>query len=96
VRGAVPSKKIYVGNLPHSVTEIAISAKFREYGPVIGVRLIEDRATGRALGYGFIEMGTAADARRAIEALDGSDFEGWQLTVKTALPQGSDDRGARR
>jgi RNA recognition motif-containing protein len=90
------SKKIYVGNLPQSATEIDVSIKFRDFGTVASIRLIEDRTTGENVGYGFVEMGTEREAKRAIEALDGSDYDGWQLTVKTAIAQGTDAPGGRR
>ena len=90
------STRIYVGNLPQSATEIGISIKFRDYGTVASIRLLEDRSTGQNLGYGFVEMASAREARRAIEALDGSDYDGWLLTVKTANVNGADGRGGRR
>jgi RNA recognition motif-containing protein len=90
------SRKIYVGNLPYSATEIAIGARFGEYGEVTSIKLIADRGTGRSQGYGFVEMGTPAEAKRAIEGLDGSDYDGWQLTVKTATPNRPERYPSRR
>jgi RNA recognition motif-containing protein len=80
------SRKVYVGNLPQSATEARLSSKFSEHGNVVGVKLITDRGTGRSLGYAFIEMGTSADAKRAIAELDGRDYDGWQISVRTATP----------
>lgn len=78
------SSKLYVGNLPGSMTEAGLSDKFSEYGKVAGVRLITERGTGRSLGYGFVEMETPAMAKRAIAELDGETYDGWLLTVRTA------------
>ncbi|HEX5045520.1 MAG TPA: RNA-binding protein [Gammaproteobacteria bacterium] len=78
------SRTLYVGNLPDSMTEARLSAKFSEHGKVSGVKLITDRGTGRNLGYGFVEMDTSATAKRAIEELDGVIYDGLQLTVRTA------------
>ena len=63
-------KKIYVGNLPFSVTEDDLRTKFEEFGSVTSVSMIMDRETGRFRGFGFVEM-EDADAASAIEALDG-------------------------
>lgn len=81
------SRKVYVGNLPLSATETTLSAKFAEHGKVVGVKLITDRGTGRSLGFAFVEMATAAEARYVIEMLDGDRYDGWELTVRTATPQ---------
>mgnify|MGYP003231487527 FL=1 len=77
------SKSIYVGNLPWSATEEQVQALFAEYGKVLSVKLISDRETGRARGFGFVEM-EDADAAAAIEALDNHDFGGPVLRVRTA------------
>jgi RNA recognition motif-containing protein len=78
------SKKVYVGNLPPSATEATLSSKFSEHGKVSGVKLITDHGTGRSLGYAFVEMATAAEAKRVIEDLDGERYDGWELDVRTA------------
>ena len=80
------SNKLYVGNLPASMTEARLSSKFSEHGKVAGVRLITERGTGRNLGYGFVEMDTAATAKRVIAELDGQTYDGTELTVRTAMP----------
>jgi RNA recognition motif-containing protein len=81
------TRTVYVGNLSGAATEITVSAKFSEHGKVSGVRLITDRGTGRSLGYGFVEMATAADAKRVIEELHGMRYDGGDLVVRTALPK---------
>ena len=60
-------KKLYVGNLPYSITDEALSEKFSECGTVDSVKIITDRDTGRSKGFGFIEMGTEDEAAAAIE-----------------------------
>ena len=83
------SRKLYVGNLPESATEVTLAVKFSEHGKVTGVRVITDHATGRTLGYAFVEMATAADGKRAIEALDGKRYDGSDLIVRAAVPKRS-------
>ena len=80
-------KKIYVGNLPFSVTEGSLSDLFSAHGTVDSCRLITDRDTGRSKGFGFVEMSTDEEAQNAISALSGKEFEGRALTVNEARPQ---------
>ncbi|WP_018123270.1 RNA recognition motif domain-containing protein [Desulfovibrio oxyclinae] len=80
------SKKLYVGNLPWSMTEDEVRAAFQTYGEVNSVNLIEDRETGRPRGFGFVEMGDA-DAQEAIDNLDGKDFGGRNIKVNEARPR---------
>ncbi len=80
------AKNIYVGNLPWSATEDEVRNAFAAYGEVISVRLVEDRETGRPRGFGFVEMEDAG-ADKAIEALDGTDFNGRTLKVNEARPR---------
>ncbi|MBC7354614.1 MAG: hypothetical protein JG774_324 [Desulfomicrobiaceae bacterium] len=79
------AKNIYVGNLPWSATEQDVEALFASYGEVDSVKLISDRETGRARGFGFVEMSSGAD--EAIAALDGKDFGGRALKVNEARPR---------
>ena len=81
-------KKLYVGNLPYSVTEEGLESLFAQFGPVEDIVLIKDRETGRAKGFGFVEFETQADAEKALE-LDGKDFEGRPLKVNIAKPKES-------
>ena len=75
--------KLYVGNLPFSATDEGVRALFANHGTVEKVSLINDRDTGRPRGFGFVEM-SDADAARAMEALNGTDFEGRTLRVNEA------------
>ena len=75
--------KLYVGNLPFSATEDAVRNLFSTHGAVEKVSLITDRETGRARGFGFVEMSNT-DATRAMEALNGKDFDGRSLKINEA------------
>jgi RNA recognition motif-containing protein len=75
--------KLFVGNLPFSATEDAVRALFSAHGTVESLALITDRDTGRPRGFGFVEMPNA-DASRAMQALDGKDFDGRALKVNEA------------
>ena len=75
--------KLYVGNLPFTATDEAVHALFSKHGTVEKVSLINDRDTGRPRGFGFVEM-SSADASRAMQALDGTDFDGRPLKVNEA------------
>jgi RNA recognition motif-containing protein len=75
--------KLYVGNLPFTASEDAVRALFAPYGTVEKVSLINDRDTGRPRGFGFVEM-SSADASRAMQALNGKDFDGRPLKVNEA------------
>ncbi len=78
---------IYVGNLPFSSTSDDLTQVFSAYGQVDSASVIVDRDTGRSRGFGFVEMGNADEARRAIQELDGSDLNGRRLRVNEARPR---------
>jgi RNA recognition motif-containing protein len=78
-----PVTKLYVGNLPFTATDDSVRALFSKHGTVEKVSLITDRETGRPRGFGFVEMSNA-DASRAMQALNGSDFDGRPLKVNEA------------
>lgn len=75
---------IYVGKLPSSATQEQLKTLFEAYGEVASTRVIKDRFTGEARGFGFVEMPNSDEANAAIEALNGSDFEGQTLIVNEA------------
>ena len=91
--------KLYVGNLPFSATEDSLKALFAPHGTVEKVSLITDRDTGRPRGFGFVEMSNA-DASRAMQALNGKDFDGRSLKVNEAQDRdragGGGNRGGPR
>ena len=80
-------RKLYVGNLPYSVTEHTLQATFSQHGTVETVNLITDRDTGQSKGFGFVEMRTDAEARTAISELNGTELEGRAMKVNEAKPQ---------
>jgi cold-inducible RNA-binding protein len=84
-------KNIFVGNLSFNATEDAVRSMFEAYGTVERVNIVTDRDTGRAKGFGFVEMSVDTDGDRAIEALSGRELDGRSLTVNEARPK--EDRG---
>ena len=88
--------KMYVGNLSFDSTENDITDAFSRHGTVTGVNLITDRETGRPRGFGFVEMGSDAEAQAAMQALDGHDLDGRTLKVNVAKPREPRSDGGRR
>jgi RNA recognition motif-containing protein len=86
-------KNIFVGNLGFGATESTIRSLFEPYGTVDQVNLVNDRDTGRFRGFAFVEMSDAAQADRAIAALNGAQLDGRPLNVNEARPKASSDRG---
>ena len=84
-------KKLYVGNLTYQVNETSLEQLFSEFGVVKSAQVIQDRETGRSKGFGFVEMETDEQARKAIEGLHEQEHEGRRLTVNEAKPR--EDRG---
>lgn len=84
---------IYVGNLSFSSTEDSIRSMFESHGEVTEVKIVTDRDTGRSRGFAFVEMSNDEEARKAIEALNGKEVDGRNLTVNEARPK--PDRGGR-
>ena len=80
-------KNLYVGNLPHSTTEAELRGVFEAHGAVEKVSLVTDRDTGRSRGFAFVEMTNAAEADKAIAALNGTDLGGRPLTINEAKPK---------
>jgi len=78
---------IYVGNLSFRCTEEDLRALFGEFGEVTSAKLVTDRETGRSRGFGFVEMADNASGQAAIDALDGQEHQGRNLTVNEARPR---------
>jgi RNA recognition motif-containing protein len=78
---------IYVGNLPFRTTSSDLEELFAAHGTVSSANVIMDRETGRSRGFGFVELDDAAEAQRAIEALDGYELDGRRLRVNEARPR---------
>jgi RNA recognition motif-containing protein len=87
-------KKLYVGNLGYDVSSSDLERLFSQHGTVESAQVIEDRATGRGKGFGFVEMSSAAEAQAAINALNGQEHGGRTLTVNEAKPR--EPRGGGR
>jgi cold-inducible RNA-binding protein len=84
--------KLYVGNLSYQITENELQDLFAAHGTVTDVAIMQDRATGRARGFGFVTMATPEAAQAAIQALNGKDIQGRAMTVNEARPR--EDRPA--
>ena len=84
--GGNMGKKLYVGNLPYSITDETLNDTFSAHGTVESVRIITDRDTGRSKGFGFIEMASDDEAETAIDQLNGHEVDGRPLTVNEARP----------
>jgi RNA recognition motif-containing protein len=88
-------KKLYVGNLTYGVTDSDLERMFAAHGTVQSAQVIMDRDTGRSKGFGFVEMGSDAEAQAAIAALNGKESDGRALTVNEARPKESGGGGGR-
>ncbi|MGZ3695307.1 MAG: RNA recognition motif domain-containing protein [Bdellovibrionota bacterium] len=86
-------KKLYVGNLPYSATDDSLMQHFSQAGQVESAKVIMDRDSGRSKGFGFVEMGSDADATKAIEKLNGQMLDGRALNVSEARPQAPREGG---
>jgi len=80
-------KKLYVGSIPFAATEEDLSNLFATIGEVESVKIITDPGTGRSKGFGFIEMVSEEDAKRAIDDLNGKSFMERSIVVNEARPQ---------
>lgn len=82
----VNKKKLFVGNIPYTVTDELMAEHFSQIGEVLSAKVIIDKMTGRSKGFGFVEMATEEDAQKAIEELDQKELEGRELNVNEAQP----------
>jgi RNA recognition motif-containing protein len=81
------SIKIYVGNLPYSVTDSSLESNFAEFGSVSSAKVMMDRETGRSKGFGFVEMASDEVAQAAITGLNGMSVDGRSIVVNLARPR---------
>jgi RNA recognition motif-containing protein len=79
--------KLFVGNLNYTVTGDDLKALFASAGTVADAVVISDKMTGRSRGFGFVEMSSDEEAKKAIETLNGSDLKGRKINVNEARPQ---------
>ena len=87
--------KIYVGNLNYQTTEDQLRDLFGAHGDVEQATVVTDRDTGRPRGFGFVEMADSSQANAAIEALNGTEFDGRTLNVNEARPRPAGGGGGR-
>ena len=80
-------KKLYVGNMSYDMDSSSLQELFSAHGQVVSAEVIQDRETGRSKGFGFVEMGSDAEAQAAIAALSGQQIQGRALTVNEAKPK---------
>jgi len=78
------STKLFVGSLPWSVNDDKLKEAFEEHGNVVSAKVVMDRTTGRSRGFGFVEMGSADEANKAIKALNDSELGGRNIVVNEA------------
>jgi len=78
--------KLYVGNLPYSVRDSDLEQSFGQFGAVTSAKVMMERDTGRSKGFGFVEMGSDAEAQAAIEGMNGAPLGGRSLVVNEARP----------
>ena len=78
--------KLYVGNLPYTVRDEDLQQSFSEFGSVTSAKVMMERDTGRSKGFGFVEMGSDAEAQAAIKGMNGQSLGGRSVTVNEARP----------
>lgn len=81
------ASKLFVGGLPFAVTNDQLSEMFAGCGTVVSAQVIMDRDTNRSKGFGFVEMSSEEEAKKAVDELNGKDVDGRSITVNEARPQ---------
>ena len=84
---------IYVGNLSYETTEEDLRLAFEQFGQIESVNIIKDKFSGNSKGFGFVEMPSKAEAKSAIDELNGKDLKGRTLNVNEARPRTESRRG---
>ncbi len=82
------NNKLFVGNLPYSVTDSSLQDLFESFGQVSSCHVAKDRDTGRSRGFAFVEMESQAQAEAAIKGLNGQQVDGRQISVAISEPKG--------
>lgn len=86
--------KLFVGSLPYSVDDDQLAQLFADAGAVVSARVIRDRdQNNRSKGFGFVEMGSEEEAKKAIDMMNGKELDGRTITVNEARPQEERPRG---
>lgn len=78
---------LFVGNLPYSVDSNKLGEMFAAAGTVVSAKVISDKYSGRSRGFGFVEMSSDAETKKAIEMFNGKDIDGRALVVNEARPR---------
>lgn len=81
------AKKLFIGNLPFTMTDDQLAQIFAAYGKVVSANVVFDKFSHRSKGFAFVEFETEEEAQAAMQALDGSDQGGRNIAVKEALPR---------
>jgi len=85
--------KLFVGSLPFATTSDQLTEMFSKAGKVAEANVVMDKMTGRSRGFGFVEMATEEDAKKAIDTLNGTEVDGRKIFVSEARPQAPRDNG---
>jgi len=85
--------KLFIGSLPYATTSDQLKDIFAKVGKVVEANVVIDKMSGRSRGFGFVEMATEEDAKKAVDKLNGSDVDGRKIFVSEARPQAPRDRG---
>jgi len=88
--------KLYVGNLSYEVTDEQLTELFSKAGKVVSATVLKDQYSGRSRGFGFVEMGSEEEAKKAIESFNEKDFEGRKMIVNEARPRSTENSQSRR
>ena len=81
------NSKLFVGSLPWAVDNQKLAEVFSAYGTVVDAVVLKDKMTGRSRGFGFVEMSSDEEAKKAMEALNNSDLDGRKIVVNIAKPR---------
>lgn len=87
------STKLFIGNLPYSMTSDDLRGVFAKAGDVVDANVVMDKVTGRSRGFGFVEMKDEAAAKKATDDLNGTEVDGRKIFVSEARPQAPRDDG---
>lgn len=85
--------KLFVGSLPFATTSEELKEVFAKAGQVVEANVVMDKMTGRSRGFGFVEMGSEEDAKKAIDELNGTEVDGRKIFVSEARPQAPRENG---
>lgn len=88
------TNKLFIGSLSYSATDSQLEEHFSKSGKVLSAKVITDRYTGQGKGFGFVEMSTEEEAKKAMKELNDTTLDGRNIVVKEAKPQ--EDRGNSR